>query len=56
MGIIVLTKYESHHIAILIHDGEGVQFIVPDDIYIESKNRQDVIDVVVKWLKEEIDE
>lgn len=31
-------------------------YIVPDNIYVESENRQDVIDVVVKWLKEEIDE
>ena len=43
----VIDSYETDTGYVTIHGN----YIVPSDIYIESKNRQDVIDVVVKWLK-----
>ena len=32
MGVVVLAEHERHQVVVGIHDGQGVQFVVPDDV------------------------
>ena len=32
MGVVVLAEYECNQLAVLVHDGQGVELMIPDDV------------------------